>query len=189
MAVALAAERRRRGAPIRLTVNLSARSLVEATLIEAIERELSSGNCDPSDLVFEITETAAVGNVQHARAFAERLARLGCQLALDDFGAGFGSFYYLKHLPFDYLKIDGEFVKALVDNPVDKLVIEAVVQIARGLGKRTIAEFVEDEETLTILRASGVDLAQGFGIGRPGPAAAMLGLEGPGSLPALTRVA
>ncbi len=86
--------------------------------------------------------------------------------------------------PFDFLKIDGEFVKALADNPIDKLVIEAVVRIAQGLGKRTIAEFVEDETTLEILRRSGVDLVQGFGIGRPAPALEVLGLgRGPADAP------
>jgi EAL domain-containing protein (putative c-di-GMP-specific phosphodiesterase class I) len=174
---------------VRLGINLSVRSLVQPTLIDAIERQILSGACAPEDLVFEITETAAVGNIQHARAFAERLARLGCGLALDDFGAGFGSFYYLKHLPFDHLKIDGEFVRALADNPIDKLVIEAVVRIAQGLGKRTIAEFVEDERTLDLLRASGVDYAQGFGLGRPAPALEVLGLvEGPSDPVTLARV-
>jgi diguanylate cyclase (GGDEF)-like protein/PAS domain S-box-containing protein len=176
-AVALASERRRRGSPVRLAVNLSAKSLVEPSLVEAIENAISADDCHPGDLVFEITETAAVSNIKHARFLAVRLATFGCHLALDDFGAGFGSFYYLKHLPFDYLKIDGEFVRGLVDDPIDKLVIEAVVRIAQGLGKRTIAEFVENEETLEILRRSGVDLVQGYLIGRPADAAEILGLH------------
>jgi len=94
---------------------------------------------------------------------------LGCRFALDDFGAGFGSFYYLKHLPFDYLKIDGEFVSGCLANRTDQLVIEAVVRIARGLGKETIAEFVESPELETFLREQGIDYAQGFHIGRPVP--------------------
>jgi len=92
--------------------------------------------------------------------------RLGCRFALDDFGAGFGSFYYLKHLPFDYLKIDGEFVSGCLASRTDQLIIESVVRIARGLGKETIAEFVSDQGLESYLRSQGVDHAQGFHIGR-----------------------
>jgi EAL domain-containing protein (putative c-di-GMP-specific phosphodiesterase class I) len=119
--------------------------------------------------VFEVTETAAIVNVEGARRFALRLAELGCQFALDDFGAGFGSFYYLKHLPFDCLKIDGDFIRHLPASPSDQLTVKAIVEIARGLGKQTIAEYVEDEPTLRLLRDYGVDCAQGFHIGRPAP--------------------
>ena len=108
---------------------------------------------------------------------AERLREIGCRFALDDFGAGFGSFYYLKHLPFDYLKIDGEFVRHSAADPTDQLVIQAVVDIARGLGKRTVAEAVGDAETLAYLSGIGVDLAQGHHIGSPGPVAEMISLE------------
>ena len=94
---------------------------------------------------------------------------LGCRFALDDFGAGFGGFYYLKHLPFDYLKIDGEFVTGCLNNRTDQLVIEALVSLAHGLNKQTIAEGVEDRETELFLRHRGVDLAQGFHLGRPVP--------------------
>ncbi|MEY2513646.1 MAG: hypothetical protein QOJ89_1004, partial [bacterium] len=94
-----------------------------------------------------------------------------CRFALDDFGSGFGSFYYLKHLPFDYLKIDGEFVSGCMTNRTDQLVIEAVVRIARGLGKETVAEFVSDAEIETFVRAQGVDYVQGFRVGRPVPVA------------------
>ena len=113
-----------------------------------------------------ITETIAVSNIPRAQHFAARLADLGCRFALDDFGAGFGSFYYLKHLPFDYLKIDGEFVRHSAVDTTDQLVIQAVVDIARGLGKRTIAEHVGDRETAALLRRMGVDHAQGFHLGR-----------------------
>ncbi len=104
-----------------------------------------------------------------ARRFSERLAQLGCGLALDDFGAGFGTFYYLKHLPFDLLKIDGEFVRNCRNDTTDRTVIEAVVGIARGLGKLTIAEFVEDHPTATLLTRLGVDYGQGYHHGRPSP--------------------
>ena len=125
-------------------------------------------------MIFEITETTAVANIPRAQEFAHRLAALGCRFALDDFGAAFASFYYLKHLPFDYLKIDGEFVRGCVADRTDQLVIQAVVDIARGLGKRTVAEMVGDEETMTLVRDLGVDYVQGFHIGRPAPLARWL---------------
>jgi EAL domain-containing protein (putative c-di-GMP-specific phosphodiesterase class I) len=123
----------------------------------------------PDRLIFEITETAAVANIARAATFAERLSALGCHFALDDFGAGFGSFYYLKHLPFDYLKIDGEYVRHCASNETDRILISAVVQIARGMGKHTIAEFVDDQETVEVLTRLGVDYGQGYFLGRPEP--------------------
>ena len=140
-----------------------------------VESGLRETGVDPSRLTFEITETAAVANIAKARAFAERLSELGCKFALDDFGAGFGSFYYLKHLPFDFLKIDGEFVKGCASSETDRLLIEAVVGIARGMGKRTIAEFVGNEDTVRTLRRLGVDLGQGYHLGRPEPLETLLG--------------
>jgi EAL domain-containing protein (putative c-di-GMP-specific phosphodiesterase class I) len=107
--------------------------------------------------------------MEQARAFVDRIGALGCGFALDDFGAGFGSFAYLKHLPVDYLKIDGQFIRRLPHSRTDQLIVEGVVTTARGLGKRTIAEFVGDEETLERLRALGVDYAQGYHVGRPSP--------------------
>jgi len=152
-----------------LEVNLSGPSLNDTELLHLVERELARCNVDPRRLIFEVTETAAVANIPLARRFSERLMALGCRFALDDFGAGFGSFYYLKHLPFDYLKIDGEFVSGCLGNRTDQLVIEAVVRIARGLGKETIAEFVETAELEAFLRSQGIDHVQGFHIGRPVP--------------------
>jgi EAL domain-containing protein (putative c-di-GMP-specific phosphodiesterase class I) len=137
--------------------------------MDAIVREVAAAPIDHSKLVIEVTETAAIVNVERARSFAHRLATLGCQFALDDFGAGFGSFYYLKHLPFDALKIDGDFIRHLPSSPADQLTVKAIVDIARGMGKRTIAEFVEDEETLALLHELGVDYAQGYHVGRPEP--------------------
>ncbi len=154
-----------------LEVNLSGPSLNDTTLLRLVEERLRSMEVDPRRLIFEVTETAAVANIPLARRFAERLMALGCRFALDDFGAGFGSFYYLKHLPFDYLKIDGEFVAGCLANRTDQLVIEAVVRIAQGLGKETIAEFVETPELEAFLRDQGIDYAQGFHIGRPAPIA------------------
>ena len=154
-----------------LEVNLAGPSLNDSSLLHLVEERLARLHVDPRRLIFEVTETAAVANIPMARRFAERLKLLGCRFALDDFGAGFGSFYYLKHLPFDYLKIDGEFVSDCLHNRTDQLVIESVVGIARGLGKETIAECVESAELEQFLRAQGIDHAQGFHIGRPVPIA------------------
>ena len=170
-AIELLASHERRGHDVIFEVNLSAKSLGEGDLLDVIACLLESTGVDPSRLVFEVTETAAIINVDRAKQFARRLNELGCGFALDDFGAGFASFYYLKHLPFDYLKIDGEFVESLSDSTANQLVVQAVVAIARGLGKQTIAEYVGDDETLELLRAYGVDHAQGFHLGRPVPVA------------------
>jgi diguanylate cyclase (GGDEF)-like protein/PAS domain S-box-containing protein len=172
-AIDLIAEHRRAGNALRLEVNLSARSLGDPKLLAAIEDRLQRTGIDPGQLIFEITETAAVASFAQARGFADRLRELGCGFALDDFGAGFGSFYYLKHLPFDYLKIDGEFVVNCTRNVTDRLIIAAVVEIARGMGKKTIAEFVTDEATQGIVESLGVDHAQGGFVGDPGPLAAV----------------
>jgi EAL domain-containing protein (putative c-di-GMP-specific phosphodiesterase class I) len=148
-------------------VNLSAVSVTDDALVEELAELVLSTDVDPTGLIVEITETAAIGNIEQARTAAARLSALGCRFALDDFGAGFGSFYYLKHLPFHGVKIDGDFVKDLPRSPVDRLTLEAIVTIARGLGKETTAEFVQDEETLTMLRALGVTYAQGYHVGAP----------------------
>jgi diguanylate cyclase (GGDEF)-like protein/PAS domain S-box-containing protein len=151
-----------------LEVNLSALSLDDPPLLELIRHGISEQGIDPTRLIFEITETAAIGNTDIAWTFATALHELGCSFALDDFGAGFGSFYYLKHLPAEYLKIDGDFVSS-PRSRTDELVIDSIVRIAQGLGKKTIAEHVEDEATLEALREGGVDYAQGFHIGHPAP--------------------
>jgi len=139
-----------------------------------IDDRLRASRIDPGHLIFEVTETAAVANIIHAQSFAQRLRDHGCRFALDDFGAGFGSFYYLKHLPFDYVKIDGEFVQHAITGHIDQLVIEAVVQIAQGLGKETIAEFVTSERTQRMVARLGVDYAQGYHISRPVPISELL---------------
>lgn len=166
----LAAEQRA-GRDVRLELNLSATSIGEPGLAAAIAQALNDAGADPRGLCFEITETAAIVNVALAKRFADELAELGCEFALDDFGSGFASFYYIKHLPFDFLKIDGEFVARLADSKTDQLVVQSLVGIARGLGKQTIAEFVGDQQTLDLLSAYGVDYAQGFFVATPGPLA------------------
>jgi diguanylate cyclase (GGDEF)-like protein/PAS domain S-box-containing protein len=176
-AIELLSEHERAGRELVLTVNLSGRSIGDPELFELLEHDLRSTGIDASRLVLEITETAAIENMEEARVFAERLAALGCRLALDDFGSGFGSFYYLKHLPFDYLKIDGDFVRNLTRNPIDQAVVRSIVQIAGTVGYETIAEFVADEATLEAVREYGVGFAQGFHIGIPEPVKARSGPE------------
>ncbi len=155
----------------RVEVNLSGKSTGDPALTAMIEHDLQQSGVDPGRLVFEITETAAIANMAQARAFAERLKGVGCRFALDDFGAGFSSFYYLKHLPLDYLKIDGDFIRSLTSSETDQLVVRSMVDIARGMGMKTIAEFVEDEATADMLRTMGVDFSQGYFHGRPLPVA------------------
>jgi|GEM_PF-692324 len=159
------------GQELVLEVNLSGKSIGDQRLLDLVETQLEKTPIDPGALIFEITETAAVADIPQARQFADHLTALGCRFALDDFGAGFGSLYYLKHLPFDYLKIDGEFITGCMQGGTDQLVIEALVSIASGLGKETIAECVENEVTQQYLRKLGVDYAQGIHVGRPEPIA------------------
>jgi diguanylate cyclase (GGDEF)-like protein/PAS domain S-box-containing protein len=148
-------------------VNLSGSSVTDISVLEHIERLLDEGDADPSRLTFELPETAAIHNLDAAAVFADRLTEFGCQVAIDDYGAGFGPFYYLKRLPFGVIKISGDFVRDLPRSDADQLTVQAIVQIARGLGKVTIAECVQDARTAQLLREYGVDMAQGFHLGRP----------------------
>ncbi len=177
-AIALIAGHARAGRELTLNVNLSATSIVDRKLGALIEGELAKSGIDPVRLNFELTETAAIANFEEAKSFASRLRGLGCSFALDDFGVGFGSFSYLKNFPFDYLKIDGEFTRSLATSPVDQLVVGAIVGIARGMGKKTVAEFVADQETARLLRKLGVDYAQGYHIGMPKPVSEVLRVPG-----------
>ncbi len=172
-AIRLIEAHRHAGRELRLEVNLSGRTIGDASLPRMIESELEGTGIDPSSLIFEVTETAAISNMEEAREFASALTALGCQFALDDFGAGFGSFYYLKYLPLDYLKIDGDFIANLARSDTDQSVVRAIVDLSRSLGKRTIAEFVANPETVSLLREYGVDYAQGFFVGHPQPVSEM----------------
>ena len=174
-AIALIARQVKAGRSLTLNVNLSAKSIGNPELIVVIDRALAAARIDPACLVFELTETAAIGNIDHAKAFTTDLKNRGCRFALDDFGSGFGSFYYLKHLPFDYFKIDGDFIGGLGANTTDQLVVDAIVGIARGMGKKTVAEFVTDHDMMQRLRDSGIDYAQGFHVGAPRPIAEIFG--------------
>jgi EAL domain-containing protein (putative c-di-GMP-specific phosphodiesterase class I) len=162
------------GHDLTLAVNLSGQTMNDLGLAPELAAMLDRHPVPDGRLVIEVTETSAILNIAHACELARRLRVLGCRLALDDFGAGFASFYYLKHLEFDYIKIDGEFVSRLVDTPTDELVIRAVVHVARGLGTKTIAECVGDGATVRLLRELGVDYGQGYHFGRPAPLDAYL---------------
>jgi diguanylate cyclase (GGDEF)-like protein len=166
-ALDLLGARGRAGEPVSLHVNLSVASLTDISVLEFIERRLDEGDADPTRCTFEITQTARAEDLETAASFADRLTEFGCEVAIDDYGAGFGPFEYLKRFPFDVIKIDGAFIRDLASNEADQLTVQAIVGIAQGLGKTTIAEFVEDEETTTMLRAYGVDMAQGYHLGVP----------------------
>ncbi|MDJ0833722.1 MAG: EAL domain-containing protein, partial [Gammaproteobacteria bacterium] len=119
---------------------------------------------DPSCLCFEVTESAAVYNLEDARVFINKLKSLGCKFSLDDFGTGQSSFAYLKNLPVDYLKIDGSFVNNIVDDPVSRSMVSAINQVGHAMKLRTIAEYVEDDAIFDCLKEIGVDYVQGNGI-------------------------
>jgi PAS domain S-box-containing protein len=150
--------------------NLSAASVGSTDLLPFIERQLHETGADPADLIFEITETALMQDIAAGEAFAHGMAEIGCGLALDDFGTGFGGFTYLKRLPVSHLKIDIEFVRDLATNTANRHVVKAIVSLAHAFGLQTVAEGVEEEDSLAILRAENVDYAQGYHLGRPAPA-------------------
>jgi PAS domain S-box-containing protein len=155
-----------------VAVNLSAKS-VSDRLLEFIQEELVAAGADPSNVIFELTETALFDEIAAGEAFALGLAEIGCGLALDDFGTGFASLTYLRVLPARYLKIDVEFVRDLTHNETNQHLVRSIIHLARGLDKKTIAEGVESEAILALLRSFGVDYAQGFHLGRPEPVAAV----------------
>ncbi len=162
-------------APTSFSVNLSGQSLGEEGFLDFVQAELDAARIDPRRVCFEITETAAIANLSSALRFISALRAVGCRFVLDDFGSGFSSFAYLKNLPVDYLKIDASFTHQLPNDPIQRALVESIQQIGHVLGMRTIAEGIEDEETLGLLREIGVDYGQGFLIHRPGPLALLRG--------------
>ena len=129
---------------------------------------------DPKALHFEITETAAIHDLSRAIDFIKALKELGCLFSLDDFGVGFTSFVYLREMPVDYIKIDGSFIKNLHESKNDRLFVKAITDVAHGMGIKTIAEFIECEEIIPILKEYQVDYGQGYFIGKPAPATDLL---------------
>ncbi|MBN4080633.1 EAL domain-containing protein [Beggiatoa alba] len=154
---------------LRFAINLSGSAFEDKELFPLIRGLINDSQLSPSQITFEITETAAIANLRNATHFITKLKDLGCEFALDDFGSGFCSFNYLKRLPVDKLKIDGNFVKNLASAHIDQAMVQSMNQIAHALGKKTIAEFVENHQTLLLLKSYGVDFAQGNFIGIPSP--------------------
>jgi EAL domain-containing protein (putative c-di-GMP-specific phosphodiesterase class I) len=152
-----------------VALNLSPQAFVDFELLADVELQLDFAAIDPALLMFEVTETSVIDDQELASRFMTRLHESGCMVALDDFGAGYAGFTYLKNLPINYLKIDREFVHDLGRNDASHHVVEAIVSLARGFGQRTIAEGVESEEVLQLLSDLGVQYAQGYFLGKPVP--------------------
>jgi EAL domain-containing protein (putative c-di-GMP-specific phosphodiesterase class I) len=150
-------------------INLSGQSLSDGNLLQFVLEELNHKQIPPNKIYFEITETAAINNLNNATHFIKVLKDHGCNFALDDFGSGLSSFSYLKNLPVDYIKIDGIFVKDMANNNTDFAMVKAINDVSQVMGKKTIAEFVENDEIIVKLKQIGVDYAQGYGIDKPKP--------------------
>jgi len=155
------------GRSLKFSVNLSANVFENDDLISHVDESFKKFNVNPSDIIFEITESLAVRRPLHVERQISALRDMGCQFALDDFGTGYSSFGYLQKLQFDYIKIDGTFVEDLLNNPVDQKMIKLIAEVGAEAGMQTVAEYVQDSESLTLLGELGVDLAQGYFVGRP----------------------
>ncbi|WP_424628602.1 EAL domain-containing protein [Bradyrhizobium sp. SYSU BS000235] len=158
-------------------INLSGATFNDDGFVDYVFEQLHLHGIPPTMICFEITETSAIADLDNANRFINVLQKLGCRFSLDDFGSGMSSFGYLKNLSVDYLKIDGGFVKDMLDDPIDHAMVEMISRIGKVMGKQTIAEFVENDAILQALRDIGVDYAQGYGVGRPEPFDAFTGVE------------
>ena len=138
-------------------------------MLKYIQNSLDRCAVESSKISFEITETAAIANLRHAQHFINTLRQYGCKFALDDFGSGLSSFAYLKNLQVDILKIDGMFVKDIIDDPIDEAMVRSINDVGHVIGMKTIAEFVENDEIKQRLIKIGVDYGQGYGLGKPTP--------------------
>jgi Amt family ammonium transporter len=161
------ADFRAAGREIIFSINLSGQSLEDKSLTQLIMDQMTLNRLPPGCVIFEITEQSALRHLENAKYLIQGLRATGCRFALDDFGTGFSSFVYLKNLPVDFIKIDGSFVNSMAQNSIDETMVLSIIHIARSLGMKTIAEFVPDEKTITMLKASGVDYLQGFYVGVP----------------------
>lgn len=151
----------------KVAINLSGQSVANDEFLDYVVRRIESAGMPWNKVCFEITETAAVASIEKAQRFMKQLSAKGCRFALDDFGSGLSSFTYLKHLPVDYLKIDGAFVKDMLVDQIDAAMVRSISDIGRSMGLKTIAEFVEDQQVIEALRNAQVDYAQGWGICKP----------------------
>ena len=150
-------------------INLSGDSLNDDQFLQALMDQVSIGHVSPQHICFEITETAAIANINQVKTFMQTLKKMGCLFSLDDFGAGMSSFGYLKTLPVDFVKIDGKFVQDIELDTSNATIVESIVHVSKSLGLKTIAERVENQSSAHRLETLRVDYVQGFGVGRPVP--------------------
>lgn len=153
----------------RIAINLSAQGFSDERLLPLIQEKLDEYNVNASRIIFELTESASLSNITATQMMVDKLSNLGCDFSIDDFGTGFSTFNYLKQLPAQSVKIDGSFIVDLATNPVDLALVKAIYEVANALGKKTVAEFVENETTLQMLADIGVTYAQGYHLGKPKP--------------------
>ncbi len=151
------------------SINLSGQSISDSHFLDYLVNLINETDIPKETLCFEITETSAITNLGKAQRLISELQSIGCSFALDDFGSGISSFAYLKNLPVEFLKIDGSFVKDIASDPIDQAMVRSINEIGHVMGKKTIAEFVENDQIRDVLQAIGVDYAQGFGIHKPIP--------------------
>jgi EAL domain-containing protein (putative c-di-GMP-specific phosphodiesterase class I) len=163
---------------LRLEVNIAAQTIGDPELTAVIEQHIAVTDLDPARLIIEVSENDAAANLEDCERLAKRLRGLGCGFALDDFGSTFASFRHLRDLPVNYLKIDGDLVVTVTESRTGQLTIRSLVELAKGLGAETIAEYVSDDQTLEFLREAGVSYAQGYRIGRPRPIEEVLNVSG-----------
>ena len=167
---------------LRLEVNIAAQTLGDPELVALIEQQIAVTDMDPGRLILEVSENVAAANLEACQRLAKQLRGLGCGFALDDFGSTFASFRHLRDLPVNFLKIDGDLIVTVTESRTGQLTVKSLVELARGLGAETIAEYVSDDQTLEFLREQGVGYAQGYRIGRPRPVEEVLG-DGAGQAP------
>ncbi len=157
------------------SINLSGLTLTDDSVVDFIANQIESQHLPPEKFCFEITETSAIQNIQEASEFITRIKAIGCTFALDDFGSGMSSYAYLKNLPVDYLKIDGMFVRSILEDPIDHAMVKSINDIGHVFGLQTIAEFVESDEIMEVLNEIGIDFAQGYAIHKPAHISELLG--------------
>jgi len=159
-------------------INLTGWSVSDPTLAAWIQEQVRSSGIAPQKLCFEITESQAISSREVAGQLVESLRATGASVSLDDFGTGLATYDYLKSFPFDYLKIDGSFIRSLPESPVDQAVVQSITRVASTMGLQTIAEFVENDAIIHLLREYGVDYMQGYGVGKPVPLEELLTAPG-----------
>lgn len=161
------ASHRKSSPSIKFAINLSGHVFEDVNLFKIVQENIAKYEIPPEALIFEVTEQVAVQHIAEANIIIKKLIDLGCEFALDDFGTGFSSFNYLKHLPIHYIKIDGNFIENMTNDMTDQVMVQSMIQVAKSVGKQTIAEYVLDEDTMALLKKLGIDYAQGHFVGKP----------------------